>query len=429
MNIFHDKQQRNLFLTLGLMLLLGLSLLFLWNHMQRRAFCQFLHARDNAAVTVLLSEGVPEEVCARALTGGKTSAQSEALLSKLGLTMDGGALYADIRVSSDGVAAWTLSDLLHPSLAATVVSFSLMSALLLLAVSLFLHRRERLCEEAVRIVTQFTGGDFSQLLPQAETGGLSELFARVNTMATALQAGQETEKTTKDFLKNTISDISHQLKTPLAALSMYNEIMTAEPDQPDIIESFLAKSETALHRMEHLIQTLLKLTRLDAGGIAFHMEETPVDNLVRESVETLTERARREQKALIISGSENCTLRCDREWTREAIENIVKNALDHTKPGGCVTVSWENTPTMTRLSVTDDGEGISNEDIHHIFKRFYRSPGSADAQGVGLGLPLAKSIVEEQGGIITVESRPGEGSRFLLSFPSAFAAFATASPL
>ena len=94
-----------------------------------------------------------------------------------------------------------------------------------------------------------------------------------------------------------------------------------------------------------------------------------------------------------------------------------------------MTVSWENTPTMTRLSVTDDGEGISNEDIHHIFKRFYRSPGSADAQGVGLGLPLAKSIVEEQGGIITVESRPGEGSRFLLSFPSAFAAFATASPL
>ena len=288
MNIFHDKQQRNLFLTLGLMLLLGLSLLFLWNHMQRRAFCQFLHARDNAAVTVLLSEGVPEEVCARALTGGKTSAQSEALLSKFGLTMDGGALYADICVSSDGVAAWTLSDLLHPSLAATVVSFSLMSALLLLAVSLFLHRRERLCEEAVRIVTQFTGGDFSQLLPQAETGGLSELFARVNTMATALQAGQETEKTIKDFLKNTISDISHQLKTPLAALSMYNEIMTAEPDQPDVIKSFLEKSETALRRMEHLIQTLLKLTRLDAGGITFYMEETPVSDLVRESVETLT---------------------------------------------------------------------------------------------------------------------------------------------
>ena len=429
MNIFHDKQQRNLFLTLGLMLLLGLSLLFLWNHMQRRAFCQFLHARDNAAVTVLLSEGVPEEVCARALTGGKTSAQSEALLSKLGLTMDGGALYADICVSSDGVAAWTLSDLLHPSLAATVVSFSLMSALLLLAVSLFLHRRERLCEEAVRIVTQFTGGDFSHLLPQAGTGGLSELFARINTMATALQAGQETEKTTKDFLKNTISDISHQLKTPLAALSMYNEIMTAEPDQPDVIKSFLEKSETALRRMEHLIQTLLKLTRLDAGGITFYMEETPVSNLVRESVETLTERARREQKTLIMNGSENCTLRCDREWTREAIENIVKNALDHTKPGGCVTVSWENTPTMTRLSVTDDGEGIPNEDIHHIFKRFYRSPGSADAQGVGLGLPLAKSIVEGQGGVITVESRPGEGSRFLLSFPSAFAAFAKASPL
>ena len=178
-----------------------------------------------------------------------------------------------------------------------------MSALLLLAVSLFLHRRERLCEEAVRIVTQFTGGDFSQLLPQAETGGLSELFARVNTMATALQAGQETEKTTKDFLKNTISDISHQLKTPLAALSMYNEIMAAEPDQPDVIESFLEKSETALLRMEHLIQTLLKLTRLTPEGSHSIWKKLLWVTLSENPSRTLTERARREQKTLIINAA------------------------------------------------------------------------------------------------------------------------------
>ena len=114
---------------------------------------------------------------------------------------------------------------------------------------------------------------------------------------------------------------------------------------------------------------------------------------------------------------------------REAIENIVKNALDHTEAGGCVTVSWENAPAMTRLSVTDDGEGISNEGIHHIFKRFYRSPAVRTHRASASVCLWPNPLWKGQGGIITVESRPGEGSRFLLSFPSAFAAFATASPL
>lgn len=104
------------------------------------------------------------------------------------------------------------------------------------------------------------------------------------------------------------------------------------------------------------------------------------------------------------------------EWTSEAIGNIVKNALDHTKQGGVIRIAWEYTPLMLRIFITDDGNGIAPEDIHHIFKRFYRSKHSLDTQGIGLGLPLAKSIIEGQGGIVSVKSEQNMGTTFTLAF-------------
>ena len=132
-------------------------------------------------------------------------------------------------------------------------------------------------------------------------------------------------------------------------------------------------------------------------------------------------RARKEEKQLLMEGDDSCRLFCDPEWTGEAVGNLVKNALDHTAAGGCIQVRWELSPAMLRISVEDDGEGIAPEDIHHIFKRFYRSrqsaPAAADRQGIGLGLPLAKAIVEGQGGILSVQSQPGQGACFSMAFP------------
>lgn len=130
-----------------------------------------------------------------------------------------------------------------------------------------------------------------------------------------------------------------------------------------------------------------------------------------------------EDKALIfkksniqIDGDGEQQLICDMEWTGEAIGNIVKNALDHTQAGGIVRITWERTPAMFRIFISDNGNGIVPEDIYHIFKRFYRSKHSLDTQGIGLGLPLAKSIIEGQNGVISVQSEVGKGTLFTLSF-------------
>ena len=252
-------------------------------------------------------------------------------------------------------------------------------------------------------------------MPRMGEGTFYQLCASIDRLATMLQSRNEAQYQAKEFLKATISDISHQLKTPLAALTMYQEIIEGEPDNAETVKDFAAKIGTSLGRMEQLISSMLKITRLDVGAITFEKKSCHITDLVMQAVSELTTRADLEKKKILLDGAETETLVCDVEWTSEAIGNIVKNALDHTKEGGIIRISWECSPLMARIRIADNGHGIAPEDIHHIFKRFYRSSSSLDNQGIGLGLPLAKSIVEGQGGTISVQSDLGEGTVFTIS--------------
>ena len=277
--------------------------------------------------------------------------------------------------------------------------------------SAFLLQRERQYEKAIKIIEAFQTGETERRLPGNDTGGIYRLFSSVNRLATAFCAREEAAQKAKDFLKDMVSDISHQLKTPLAALNMYMEIMM---DDKDAVEVFGAKALLSLERMERLTGNLLKIVRLDAKTISFEKKPCDVGGLVKDAAEGFITRAEKEGKQLFLEGEETI-LNCDRNWTEEAVSNLIKNALDHTDEGDFVKISWEKSPVMIRISVEDNGSGISEEDIYHIFKRFYRSSSSSSG-GSGLGLPLAKAIVEEQGGSLTVSSQEGQGSVFVLSF-------------
>ena len=141
-----------------------------------------------------------------------------------------------------------------------------------------------------------------------------------------------------------------------------------------------------------------------------------IEMLLRDVTERFETLAARESKEILLSGDSDAYFYCDALWMSEALGNLVKNALEHTRRGGKVVVSWERTPLLTNIVVEDNGKGIHPEDIHNIFKRFYRSRYSQDTHGIGLGLPLAKSIAEAHQGTISVTSRVGLGSRFVLSF-------------
>lgn len=292
----------------------------------------------------------------------------------------------------------------------------LLSASIFICCLLYFRRQQQMIENAITQINRFASGNRDARIDSGSEGSLFKLFHEVNTLMTALGAQAVREQSTKDFLRNTISDISHQLKTPLAALDVYNSLLQEESGDKEAVKEFALKSERELERIETLVQNLLKITRLDAGAIVMDQQIQGILEMMSVLKISFETRAGQEHKEILLSGPSDATLFCDRDWLMEAVSNIVKNALDHTDEGGRICIEWSSLPTITQIIVKDNGRGIHPRDIHHIFKRFYRSRFSKDSQGAGLGLPLSKTIVEAHGGSIAVDSTPGSGSTFILNF-------------
>ena len=281
----------------------------------------------------------------------------------------------------------------------------------------YFRKQNQIMEQAVSQINAYLDGNRNARIECDYEGELYRLFHSVNSLAAVLNAHADNELREKEFLKNTISDISHQLKTPLAALNIYNGLLQDEDIEVSSVKEFADLSEQELDRIETLVQSLLKITRLDAGAIVLEKTAENVADMMRDIELHFAYRARQEKKEIILSGSDHLSLFCDRDWLNEAIDNIVKNAFDHTESGATIRVAWKELPSGVQIVITDNGCGIHPEDIHHIFKRFYRSRFSKDTQGIGLGLPLAKAIIEAHGGLIEVESELGIGTSFIMNFP------------
>ena len=280
----------------------------------------------------------------------------------------------------------------------------------------YFKKQNQVMEQAVSQLQAYLDGDHNARIECDEEGELYRLFHTVNSMAAVLNAHADNELREKEFLKNTISDISHQLKTPLAALNIYNGLLQDGDMELSAVKEFADLSEQELDRIETLVQNLLKITKLDAGAIVLEKTTENVADMMRDIELHFAYRARQEKKKIILSGSDHLSLFCDRDWLSEAIDNIVKNAFDHTESGATIRVAWKELPSGVQIVITDNGCGIHPEDIHHIFKRFYRSRFSKDKQGIGLGLPLAKAIVEAHNGTIEVDSELGIGTTFTMNF-------------
>ncbi len=405
MGFLYEKQTRRFYFFLAAACILQVCFLGAWGIFQTQNIRRILTERELAAASYLLHESVPKAVVAAAWNNREVTEEGARLLGKIGHTE-----YAQ--------SYWLM--LTEPEsmtlLLILVGAGILFAAVILVGAAYFLRGRERVYEDAGRVIDQYAANHFAMHLPSGETGTIYQLFGSIEQLAQSLQAKSEMEYKAKIFLRDMISNISHQLKTPLAALGMYMEIILEEPENKEAVEDFAGKSILSLERMEQLIRSLLTMARMDTGNIVFEKRKCLVSEMVEQAVEDLMERARCEGKEIRMEGEPKESLLCDPQWTKEAVGNLVKNALDHTDKGGVIRVSWKQSPAVFRLCVEDDGRGIKSEDIHHIFKQFYRSKASGNRQGLGLGLSLAKSIVEGQGGNLSVESSLGEGSVFRMSF-------------
>lgn len=300
MSFYQDQQVRrySLFLLFFLILtaLAGSFLCLFQIHGAETLYLE--HSRVLASS--LLEQGVSKTVIARALCADAVSPEGSAFLTEIGLGKE--------------TSPWLLpllSRLSRRSLLLSASGFLFLSLLLLLGTFLFFRSRARLYLQAEQILRNYMDGDFSHHLPQNREGTIYRLFASAEQLASMLQSKNDSERQAKEFLKNTISDISHQLKTPLAAMILYQEILSDEPEHPDTVREFSMKMGTALKRMERLILSMLKITRLDTGNITFERRICSVSELISHSVRDLLERARQEEKEIRITGNPDLTLNCD----------------------------------------------------------------------------------------------------------------------
>ena len=295
-------------------------------------------------------------------------------------------------------------------------SFAGVGAAVLCVMYLYFRDQSRIMERSISQIRAYIAGDPDARIECDEEGDLYRLFQEVNSLAAILNAHAENEGRAKKFMKDTISDISHQLKTPLAALNIYNGITQEEAEDAAAVREFSALSEQELDRIETLVQNLLKIAGLDAGTIVFEKSEENLSDMMEQIGKQFAYRAEREGKKLSLSGDDSVFLFCDRTWLAEAVSNIVKNAFDHTEKGDTIRIEWRKFAFVVQIVVSDSGSGIHPEDLPHIFKRFYRSRFSKDTQGIGLGLPLAKAIVEAHSGTIQADSELKAGTVFTIDF-------------
>lgn len=303
-----------------------------------------------------------------------------------------------------------------PLLAAGV--FGLLAALLLA-----LLRESRLQLSEVRDLARSLEAAVKENRPMKfriyAEGELGLLAHQVQELSLRLQETIAQLYRDKDFLRDTIADISHQLKTPLASLTVYVELLQGGQIRPEEQDEFLRTCAHELERMEWLIQTLLKLARLEAGSLSMQLERAPIDATVQAAAHALRRLSEERGIEICISVPEEPVLAPhDPRWLAEALTNLIKNAIEHSPAAGVVTVSWDKTPIFARLRVADQGSGIDMRDEPHIFKKFYRAPsGKGGGSGVGLGLPLAKTIAERHGGMLAVGRAEEGGTVFTLTLP------------
>lgn len=224
--------------------------------------------------------------------------------------------------------------------------------------------------------------------------------------------GRRQSRQDKQIIQELVSDISHQVKTPIANLQMFMGILQSHALTEEKRAEFLSTMDGQIHKLDFLLQSLIKMSRLETGTFALHVQKTGLYDTIAQALNGVWSRAEAKDIRLSVECDNDITARHDRKWTVEALGNILDNAVKYTQAGGSIRISVRPWQFYTRVDIEDTGIGIPMEQYNEVFKRFWRSEEAAMQEGVGLGLYLAQEIITKQRGYISVKSVVGEGTTF-----------------
>ena len=297
----------------------------------------------------------------------------------------------------------------------SIMALCLLMGFLFLGILILYDRRQKkMTAELTDYLSRLNSGKYDMEISSNGEDGFSRLKNEIYRTTVRLREQSESSRQDKINLKNSISDISHQIKTPLTSISVMLDRISNDRDMPeDIKRRLLTDVKHSSNYIISLVQSLLTLSRLDADSITMKQEDVSVKELLKICSERTEILAELGDVSVIVQDCGNISLNCDKKWMSEAITNILKNCIEHTKSGGMVTVSAFQNKLFTTIIIKDNGSGIPADELPHIFERFYKGKGS-DENSIGIGLSLAKAIIEKNNGYISVKSKVSEGSCFMI---------------
>lgn len=292
-----------------------------------------------------------------------------------------------------------------------ILSILLIICLTALFINIFYYKWQ--WKQFDKILADFQKGDHhvlteSELTETRESKSISLLRRLLNTAS--FKEMQATEE--KNHVMELISDLSHQLKTPLANIVMNMDLLAENTLTKEQQKEFLLHSKTQAEKMQWLMNTLLKASRLENGMISFTAQNTGIKETIAKAVSAVYAQALAKQITLSAEEFADFTLYHNAKWTAEALTNILENAIKYSPEGSCIRISISRLDIYSEITVTDEGIGIPEKEYSYIFKRFYRGKNVEQQEGSGLGLYLAQLILQCEKGYITVSSKPGQGSCF-----------------
>lgn len=278
------------------------------------------------------------------------------------------------------------------------------------------HSESKKINEITKYIEEINRGNYKLNIEENTEDELSILKNELYKITIKLKEVAENSQKDKTTLKDSLSDISHQIKTPITSiLIMLDNILSDENMPEDIKKDFIKDIKREIVNIKFLVESILKLSKIDSNSIKFIKKEVFIKDIINEAVKNVSMLSELKNIKIIVSGDDSIKTICDLKWQVEAITNILKNCIEHSYENKKIYINYNQNNMYTELKIEDNGTGIDAKDLQHIFERFYKGKNSS-SDSIGIGLALSKSIIESNNGYIQVDSKLNKGTTFIIKY-------------
>ncbi len=297
-----------------------------------------------------------------------------------------------------------------------VIAIIIFSLAWFITIFVYLYKRDKKIKEITTYINEIRNKKYELNIEENSEDELSNLKNELYKITIMLKEESENSKKDKENIKISVQDISHQLKTPLTSITIMLDNLKDNPNMDiETRQKFLFEISKQIEWINWLVISLLKLSKLDANVVEFKYEEINIQQLIKGIIKKLEIPIEIKNQQIIINGDENITFVGDYKWQQEAIANIIKNCIEHNAENSKIYINYEQNNLFTKITIKDEGEGISKKDLQHIFERFYKGQNSSE-NSVGIGLALSRKIIEKNNGMISCRSELGHGTEFIIKY-------------